>query len=383
MWQHWLFDVITGDRVCAFDVSPESSWEMRMNSQIGQHRLVIPTASKRNERLTVSDWGRFFTSWRYGVVGLFEDAPVWAGVVSGEPTFSSDGTLSVPAAELPELLKRRLFFGAGAYWPERSETFGPYSRVGMFNAIVRHVCGGGAGAKPGGGISPWRVPVWTDTPQSGGWTWTAEQHKFERPWQKLLEIAESGLGLDFVFAPGFWSGGSAGESDRAFQWVLHAGQTLERSVHRFDLTAPKSPVSAWSVTADASQQETGVFLLGEGSGSARPVGMATPSDSLRMPAMDIAVAAPKQAGVSTLDGLAEQMLASYRHPRRVWTMTVDAEQVLAPMHGGDRDGLRPGSRVVADWSGHRVLGTGSQQLMVTGMSGSPGSRSVDVEVQSL
>lgn len=380
MWTYELCDTVTGERITPLVVE-DARWTIRMGAQIGEGQVVIPTREKFYEKWTTSMWTSVRKSWARVVVGKFNEQPVWAMLVGGRPKYNySTGRLTLPLAEIGALLQRRLFFGAGLLG--QSQSFGPYTRKGMFDAVARHVCGGGAGSPVGGSNSPWRLPVWIDLPAAGGWNRTTYQHQMERPWEWMVDIAETGGGLDFVFAPGFWSGGgSGGEMPTHFQWVLNSGASLERSVHEYVIGAPSSPVVDPETTWDASDQMTGMFALGEGYGADRPIGMATPSDSVVMPAMDVAFTSLRKSTLSALNEDATAKLARFRHPIETTPFSIRADAILSGMHGTDMDGLRPGSQVIL----HRddvVTGRGTVEGPVVALSGTHRSQIVDVEVES-
>lgn len=381
MWSHEIVDVLTGERVMALSVV-SSTWQARLNGQIGSGSTVVETRIPEHALITTSMWRSLREPWTRAVVGMWDGTPVWAHIISGATYSPETGRLELQHAELGSLLSKRLFFGAAAeYAPGRTMTFGPYTRQGMLIAWARHIVGGGAGAPPSGSISPWRLPVWfNDESASGSWTHTARIHEFERPWQRMVELTEEENGPDFCYGPGFF-GGTDVDAPTVFQWVFHISSQLDRSTHEYQVGADKSPVVDIQVSWDGAEQQTGVMALGEGSGRARPVGIAVPSDALVRPAMDTTLSMGQTTSVSALNSAARELLRAHRQPAESWQFSVRAGSVLAGMHGGPRDGLRPGSRVRLRFD-DAVLGVGVREFYVTGISGDAGDI-VKVEAQSL
>lgn len=379
MWSHEIVDVLSGERVMALSVS-SSSWQARLNGQIGSGSTVVETRAAEHALVTTAMWRSLREPWTRAVVGMWNGTPVWAHIISGAQYAPETGRLTLQHSEIGALLSKRLFFGAGAeYQPGRTHTFGPFTRQGMLIAWARHLVAGGAGTPPSGSNSPWRLPVWfNDESASGNWTHTARIHEFERPWQRMIELTEEDSGPDFCYGPGFFS---EGDGPTVFQWVFHVSSQLSRSTHEYQVGADQSPVIDVQVSWDGSEQQTGVMVLGEGSGSARPVGTAVPVDSLVRPAMDTTVSMAQTKSVAALDSTAREFLKAHRQPAESWQFSLKADAVLAGMHGGDRDGLRPGSRVRLRFD-DVVLGSGVREFYVTGVSGDM-TDVVRVEAQTL
>lgn len=377
MWTYWICDTITGKRLMMVQLS-SCTWSRRMNDGIGTGSATLNVRAKQYESFTPSVWADLLQSWGRVLVGCWNNVPVWAGLIKS-PTYNvGSGVWTIPHFELGELLRRRLFFGAGTYSKTASLPFTNRSRQGMLVDVAKHVCGGGYETVPSG-AAPWRLPVHFPAAGTGTWSKTFMQHEFERPWDFMGRIADEAGAPDFVFEPGF----GTGDSIDGFQWVFQtAAPRLARSVHEWVISAGQTPAIAPQVTFDADGQITGVFVLGKGMGDDMLVGQAPISGGNPVPAMDSDEAEKTVDSVSQLNNLAEGELARKREPVRVWSLKANAETVLAGMHGGVNDGLRPGSRVRLLTDDDPVLGSSVTELYVVGMSGDT-STQVTLEVQPL
>lgn len=377
----WLADTITGERIQRMPFAAHS-WSSRMNDQIGSGQASIQTRAREFEDFTPALWAEMRRPWGVTLAACWDDVPFHAGIISGTPSYQPrTGLLTLPHVEVGGLLKKRLWFGAGTYSGTAKVTKTGLSRQGVLVEAARHAAGGGYPAAVGGSTYPWRLPIHIPAPIAGTRTLESLQHEFERPWELMTSIPEEVNGEDFAFSPGF---GTGTDGVVGFQWVMHVGNPLlERSVHEWSVTAPNSPLENPEIVWDAAEQQTGVFVTGKGIGSEMVVGMATPpAGGVRTPAMDLAVSAKDVASVSRANAIAEGELARLLNPVPVWTLRAKSEAVLAGMHGGPNDGLRPGSRLRLTWDRDPVLGSGVQELYVVGISGGM-SDVVDVEVQAL
>lgn len=377
---YWFSDTITGERIMPLRLASHS-WSSRMNDQIGTGSASIQTRASDFDDFTPALWAEMRKPWGVTITTCWENTPFHSGVISGRPTYAPrTGLLTLPHAEVGALLRKRLFFGAGAYWGTRELEFPNLSRKGMLVEVAKHAAGGGYDAPVGGSLYPWRLPIHFPAAPAGAWSRKTRQHEFERPWEWMSGIAEEAGGEDFVFVAGF---GTGADGVVGHQWVMEVGSPLlELSVHEWSVTAPESPLVDPEVVWDAVDQQTGVFTVGKGIGSEMVVGMATPPPGgSRTPAMDTTISAKDVDSQSQADAMAAGELARTLRPVPVWTLKAKASTVLAGMHGGPSDGLRPGSRLRLTFD-DRVLGSGVQELYVVGISGGM-SDEVDVEVQAL
>ena len=374
MWTHEIVGTVTGDRLQNITLA-SNSWAVRMNGQIGSGESVIETSDPMYEGWSDEFWMDITKPWARTIVGKYQNGPVWGHVITGRSYDLASGQLRIRHAEVGELLKKRLFFPVTGYSNSAFVEFGPFTRAGMLTSVARHACGGGYWAD----VTHRRLPVHFDTPATGGWTRRTYQHEFEHPWNWMTAIADGDPGVDFVFAAGFGSDSGEGGEIAGFQWVFHTGSPIERSTHEYSVTAPESPVLSASIDWDAVDHATGVFALGEGQGSARPVGRV---GSLETPEVPRVINLGQEASVASLDAAAMGEWSAVRVPAEVWSIQLNADRVLAPMHGGVNDGLRPGSRLVLQFQDDPVMGSGSREFYVVGMSGGLGSV-VTVEGQLL
>lgn len=375
-WSHWICDTVTGSRIMRVEVSA-ASWSRRMNGGIGSGQVTVNVRASQYAAFTPEVWADLRTSWSRTIVGCWDDVPVWAGLIKSPRYRPQSGELVLPHFEVGELLRRRLFWGAGTYSATATRAFTNRSRHGLIVDVAKFVCGGGYEA-PVEGIAPWRLPVFFPAPGTGGASRTAEQKMFEKPWDWITDISEESGAPDFVFEPGFGTGNDI----NGFQWVFHIGTPLERSVHEFHLQAGQSPLVDVELVEDASEQQTGVFALGEGMDEDMLVGQATVATGSVTPAMDVSLPYKHLTSVGALNAAAEGQLAALREPIPVWSFRVRADTALAGMHGGLNDGIRPGSRVRLLSSGDPIVADGVTEFYVTGMSGDM-SDLVSLEVQRL
>lgn len=77
----------------------------------------------------------------------------------------------------------------------------------------------------------------------------------------------------------------------------------------------------------------------------------------------------QEESVDSLTAAAVGEWSAVRVPTEVWSIQLNADAVLAPMHGGVNDGLRPGSRLVLRFHDDPVLGSGVREFYVVGLSG--------------
>lgn len=379
-WSYWICETITGERVLQVQVT-KPRWSRRMNLDFGQGQVTIPVRSQEYGNFTPELFDDMLEPWSRSIVGCWDDVPVWSGGIVSPTWRPRSGEVVVPHYEVQKLLGKRLFFGAGFYSKTRFEEFASLSRQGMLIAVAKHLAGGGYGA-PVAGLYPWRLPIHFPAAGAGDWSRRTYQYEFDKPWEWLRQIVEEEGGPDFVFEPGFGTGtdGVVGS-----QWVMHvASPRLERSVHEWDVNAPTSPLIGPELKFDAEEMYTGAFLTGEGSGKDMIVGMATPPEGgRRTPAMDVRIPGGKKVdSVQQANAIAAGYLKPRLRPVKKWKVAVKAATVLAGMHGGPNDGVRPGSRVRLRTSDDLLLGSSVSEHYVTGMSGD-GSDNVTLELQPI
>lgn len=374
MWSHELVGTVTGDRIHAVELS-SNSWAMRMNGHIGSGESTVETRDPMYAAFSPAFWMEHTRPWHRTLVGKYLGGPVWAHVITSRSYNPLTGTLKLQHEEIGALVKKRLFFPASSYSKNASLSFSNYTREGMLTAVARHACGGGYWAD----VSPLRLPVHFSTGQSGSWSKTTLQHEFEHPWDWMTDIADGEPGVDFVFSPGFGTDSTAAGEISGFQWVFHTGNPLDRSTHEYFLGVPESPVLSAEVTWDAVDHATAVFALGEGQGSARPVGRYATAGTPEIPRV---ISLGQESNASSLVSAAQGELTVVRESPEVWSIQLHADRVLAAMHGGPRDGLRPGSRLVLWVHNDPVLGTVRREFYVIGITGD-NSPTVTVEGQLL
>lgn len=374
-WSHEIVGTVTGDRIAPVVLS-ENSWSVGMNANIGSGDSAIDAWSEDHAAYDQAFWDELLADNQVNartLVGKQNGVTVWSHPIGDIGYDFKTGRFSLSHREITGIISERMFFEGNAYNPNAEITLGPYTREGMLRALARNATGGGYF----GSVGPRYLPVHIDMPQSGGWTRKTRQHQMERPFDWMKDIAASESGLDFVFSPG-WGGGQSGDVDfTGHQWVFHSAPLLNRSTHEYHVNAPESPVLKASRRTDTAEHATNVFAVGEGTGAARPVGRA----STNQVPETTRVVQVRESNVSSLNALAAGLLSSRRIPSGVWDIELLADRVWSPMHGGDQDGLRPGSRLILH-TNDRVKGSGVYELYVTGLSGGLGN-SVKVECLEL
>ena len=372
----WTYEVVgprTGTRYEDV-ILASTSWDVRMNGQIGSGRSVIETRDPAYKDWTGSYFRQNTMPWERVLVGKWDDVPVWAHIITDRSFDFKTGRLTLQHSEIGTLLRSRFFHHSASYSPSASMTLGPYTRASLVKAMALEMCGGGYW----GPESARRMPVHVDSLAAGTVRLTTRQSEFEKPWDRMVAISESDSPIDFIFIPQFGSGSANDGPVSGFQWRFLFGSPMNRSSHSYVVDAPKSPILDLQVHDNVTEFASAVFALGEGSGDDRPVRRA---GSTRVPERPSVVNFGKISDTNQLLSQAQGELAYVQDFPDSWTMKLDAGTVCAPMLGGDSDGLRPGSRIVLEWN-DRFWGIGQKELYVTAISGDGGDE-VSVEVQAL
>lgn len=383
-WTYWVCDTITGEKL--HEIRPvAATWNRRMNASFGRGEVTLLTDASEFKAFTAATWGDILKPDDRVIAHCWNDTPIYSGTVGRITQGSKSNVLKIQTHEIGRLLSRRLYFGASSYSKTASLSFSNLTRQGMLIEVLKHVAGGGYGAAIEGSY-PWRLPIHFEAAGAGSWSRTTMQHEFESPWSLLTQITQEDGGPDFVLEPGF---GTGTDGVVGHQWRCHVGNpTLERSVHRWDVSAERSPIDDPQVVIDPDERATGVFVLGKGSGSDMIVGRATPAvGGPRHVATDVALSEKDVTDANRASGLASQKLSRRLEPSPQWELAgVDAAVALAGMNGDSRDGIRPGSRVVLNRDLSPVLEAMgvpvTTEQRVVGMSGDKSDK-VRLEVQPL
>ena len=374
MWSYEVVGPRTGTRYEDI-VLASTSWQVRMNGQVGSGSSVIETRDPVYEAWSGSYFRQNTMPWERVLVGKWDGQPVWAHIITDRSFDFKTGRLTLQHAEIGALLRHRFFHHSAAYSPSASMTLGPYTRASLVKAMALEMCGGGYWGDP---ESARRMPVHVDELFPGTVSLTTKQSEFEKPWDRMVAIAESDAPIDFVFIPQFGpDSGDAGPVS-GFQWQFLFGSPLNRPAQVYSLDAPNSPVVDVQVHDNGGEFASAVFALGEGYGDDRPVQRA---GSLRVPELPRVVNYGKISDPATLLSQAQGELEYAQDYPESWSLRMDAATVCAPMSGPGIAGIRPGSRLILDWR-DRYFGIGNRELYVTAISGDGGDM-VKVEVQQL
>ena len=378
MWSYEVCGPRTGRRYHDV-VLASTSWDVRMNGQVGSGTSVIETRDPVYAAWSGSFFRQNTLPWERVLVGKWNEEPVWAHIITDRSFDFKTGRLTLQHSEIGTLLRSRFFHHSSSYSASASMTLGPYTRASLVKAMVLEMCGGGWSV-PEADWSSRRMPVHVGELAAGTVRLTTKQSEFEKPWDRMVEISESASPIDFTFEPGFGADPSGGGPSpyAGFEWRFRFGSPMTRSEHSYTVNAPKSPILDLQVHDNAGEFATAVFALGEGMGDDRPVRRA---GSARVPERPSVVNYGKISDPDRLLSQAQGELAYVQDFPDSWTMKMDAATVCAPMLGGNSDGIRPGSRINLEWN-DRYWGIGSKELYVTSIKGDD-SDVVSVEVQAL
>lgn len=353
-WSYWLCDTITGDLL--LEVEPASgSWSRLLNvSGQGRH-----TFSLGDRLISRDDWRDNTTPWARTLLQCWDDAPVYAGLITGRPYDRDTSMLTLNTTDFRSLLQFRYPWGDSSYWED--EAAGLVGRLVIENKTMVSAVGIVLEQSLIGPVSalatyslPLVLPSLTDV---GSFSTVYENFNFQKTSDILSEIQEMDGGPDIEFSPRWASAGR-------FEWLARVG-ALTGGTFEFDLTSPTSPVSSVKVAEDALKQVTGVIGVGEGSGPTIIVGggygggIVTPAD---IPSREETAVWRMVKTIPDAVALSIERLAAYKYPTVQPGLTVQASEV-SPAD------LVLGSTVTLIDDGDPFLPDGESDWRLIGLSG--------------
>lgn len=355
-WSYWFCDTITGEKLQ--QVYPSAgSWSRALNqAQSGSHTFPLGEPV-----LTREVWRDITASWSRTFVQCWDDEPVYAGVVTGQPYDRDRRMLTVNHSDIRCMFLDRYPFGEDGYWENEGAGIpGEFavSGVSPVSAAGLAVQAGLTAASTA--IADCTLPiVLPSLVESGTFSATYANYTFQNVSDILDEIQEMDGGPDIEFAPR-WSGSDT------LEWVMRAG-ALDGGDFEFDLTAPDCPVSSVKVRSDGLKQVTGVFGVGAGFGPSMIVGgQGAGAPTATIPSRDDVVVWKMVQTIPQVAALAVERIAAFNSPTVQPTFVVQADEV-SPLD------LILGSTVATVDSGDPFLPDGTSECRLIGLSGGVGS----------
>lgn len=361
-WSFWVVDTRSGDK--QMQVFPASGSFRASLSSVGEgsHVFKLRDASTALPRATVRE---LFRSWARTLVVCWDDAPVYAGLITGGAWDRATGSLTVSHREIRGILSKRLGWRVSTY---PTSSISPWSwdwtvSGKSLRGLMRAVVSRGTQSTPG---DLWHLPVVLPADQAGSRSFTEWAFTFRTIEQMVTDIQDMDGGPD-MYLRSRWSTGGRHE------WVCEIGSPLISGgmVERVS-PPPGSPVFGGGTALDASGQLTGVFGMGEGSEQDMKVGLAGPLAGSDVPNMDAKLAFKDAATQADVDALAWGELRLNREVVRQESMKILAGDFFPAGVGA----------TVREWlDGDEFLDDGWFTGYVVGFSASVGSDVVALEVQ--
>ncbi|HEY9249286.1 MAG TPA: hypothetical protein VIO38_09155 [Rariglobus sp.] len=342
-------ETVTG-RILATLPIVTGRWSAVLN-QAGNIEATIPlsdpsVASMPELRAVIEPW-RIFLGARVGA-RIIEAGPILAHDYD-DPT----QRLTLKAAGLGALFGRRLVTRD----TDDVATAAPLAYTGLsLRTIAKRLVERGTG-KPGAAL-----PVVPEDDITGGHERTYDGYELGDVTERLTQLSEVQGGPDIAFEPRLTSAGTHVE------WVVRTGTPLSQvgDAWRWDVGQPKGGVGGLSVSLDASQMTSKVFVTGQGFEQSMLVGVATDSApwARGYPLLESAATYSQETSQANLDAHAARRLAEGARPRQTWKLQVQADTY--PMLGE----YRPGDRaLVTVPASHPYLTPGPYETRIGGLSG--------------
>lgn len=338
MWRFYVHETITGNRI--EEVHPVSGrWVRRLNGRgDGSHSFVLA-----DDEFTQTEWRAMFTPNSRVLVVAWNDTPVYAGLIS-ETTYHFDtGTVAVSHKELRALFAARLTFGVNVY-PQGDLAFTGKSASGAVRAIL---------ARAVQWSSEWDLPITLPSDGSGSLSKSWKRYQVHTIEDCLSEIEAEGWEIDF--RPTF--------SGTALRWVVTVGKPIVRGLEDFNLTAPECPLEGVSVSLDGSEQLTGVFVSGNGTGADIVTAWAGNAGANTIPIRDAARTGGQERDTAVLGRIAAAYLEEFDTPLVRWSFTASLSDDVSPAV------FLPGERVALVTHGDLWVADGSRTVRCIALSG--------------
>lgn len=255
-WSYWFVDTVTG--VKQLQVSPsEGGWERVLNGK-GSGAHVFQLGDRTLSRAT---WRALTTPWARTLVVCRNNVPVYAGLVSDRPYDRDTKTLTINHVDIRGILNDRFPFGVTSY---HGGTL-VLTNLSMRSAAGRLVQAGLTGPRPIYAL-PIVLPTLVET---GAYSHTYFAHNFITVADALEDLQKIDGGPDVDFAPRWSSTGT-------LEYVMRTGTTaaplLTGATFDFPMNGEKEPLTGLKLNDDGTNQVTGVYAIGQGSGEDMVVG---------------------------------------------------------------------------------------------------------------
>lgn len=316
MWRFYIHETMTGN--CLIEVFPSAgSWTRRLNGQgSGTHTFVLTDVLTGFDRTT---WRSLLAPNARTLTVVWNDTPVYAGVIL-KSTYNRDSrTISVDHSEIRTLMKNRLTFGVQDHLTGDLTITGR-SASGAVRAITQRSVQWSA---------DWALPIVHPADGSGAiskaWKW----YQVVTIEDCLGEIEKEGWQIDFH--PTF-------NSARKLSHVVRVGKPISGGLVDYNLTAASVPVTGLTMVADGASQLTGVFVTGNGTGADIVSGWAGNSGSTGIPIRDASRSGNSEQNTAALTRIAAAFLDDWDLPVEQWSFSLN-------LSGESPLSVRPGEQV--------------------------------------
>lgn len=252
---HKLFEFMSGAPL-SIPITATGSWNDSLTT-VGSGRFSIPL---EGSPFTPAQWRASTAHWFHMVAELWDDHPVFFGLIARKEIGLETNTLEVSTVTVNDLFANRFTFGVGTY-PGGDLTVESQSyRAALVQVILRAINRG----------ATWTLPFDFDAPtyEAGGFSQEWKNHDWKRI-SDLIDIIQSqDGGPDLAFIPKLDANGYA-------RWDVRIG-TPRISGPTIDLpmSVRKSRARGARIIEDGVNMLSGAFTRGEGMGKNRAFGEA-------------------------------------------------------------------------------------------------------------
>lgn len=317
MWRFHLVDTLSG--VKHREVFPRAgNWKTVING-VGQGTHVFSLVDPETKLLPES-WRAMTVPWAVTLTVSWGDTVVYAGLVLRHDWRPDSGLLTVTHKELRAIATRRMLYGVGPYDPAATITIAGKSNRGLARAYVFYGLIDGT--------TRWRLPIVLPADEAGEWTEVIERWRFRTLEDLLQSVQDAAGGPDIHLQPEWSPSGT-------LRWVLLLGSPrIDGGAIEVNVSAPESPVRDFTQVTDASQQLTGLWGVGEGSGVDMKVSAQIDPGGSAVPFLDTTRPFKDIKGGDRLAVLSAEALASSREPTVQWSFGLRGEKWPALVRGG-------------------------------------------------
>lgn len=357
-WQHFLFDTRSG--ILDHEVHLEKhSWTTRLNGYgTGSSSIVLAARAPRD------GWRAATTPWSKGICSLWDGDPWYAAPLDWRHERWTPHRLEVRHAEVWKLLARRFLAGVTDYDAAVIRRANGVSQRGLITLLLNWVAGSGAPS------SRWHLPIVLGGEiESGPLFRSFEPYRFERVTTLIEQVLEEAGAPDVHLRPRINASGR-------LEWQAEIGDPRVAGPSlRFQWGPERSQLEGLKITEDASDQYTGAFGLGQGSGPEMLIGRGATGLDLDLPVMDVSVAQKQIKLQQQIDAFAQGYIDQHRSLQTQYDYGVKRAAL-------DR-GAKPGARIALRVEGSVLQpSTAWQQQYVVAASGGL-TDSVTLGVQAL